>query len=169
VTRPAGLAIAAAALLAASPGDAIRAADVKVTQGPPQNLKALVSPMLLEMPLEVAAGKGPGGWINVDDFDAWSCDFVHIRRIATRVAWRQDRVDLDIKVFTYTEPSRDKAVRMEFRLLKDEDLIGETVLPHLEAEERKRGYGTATMTIAKDRWPAAGPLVMKIAVQVKND
>ena len=144
------------------------AAEVKVTQGPPRE-KFLWSPMFLEMPLEVSTEKGVAAWVHVDDFDAWACDFVHVRRISTRVDERKDRVDLDIKVFTYTEASRDKAVRMEFRLLNGEDLIGKTTLGHIEAEEKKRGYGVARITIPKDRWPDGAPLVMQIDGHVTND
>lgn len=157
-----------AGALAAGLTAAALAAEVKVTQGPPRE-KFLWSPMFLEMPLAVSTEKGTAAWVHVDDFDAWACDFVHIRRISTRVDERQDRVDLDIKVFTYTEASRDKAVRMEFRLLNGEELIGKTTLGHIEAEEKKRGYGVARITIPKDRWPAAAPLVLQIDVHVAND
>jgi len=144
------------------------AAEVKVTQGPPRE-KFLWSPMFLEMPLEVSTETRAGAWVNVDDFDAWACDFVHLRRIATRIDERKDRVNLDIKVFTYTEASRDKAVRMEFRLLHGEDLIGTATLGHIEAEEKKRGYGIARIAIPKERWPAEAALVMQIDVHVSND
>lgn len=159
----------AAGLVAGAAGlVAVQAANVKVTQGPPRE-KFLWSPMLLEMPVEVNKATLAGDWINVDDFDPWACDFVHIRRIATRILPRKDRVDLDIKVFTFTEASRDKAVKMDFRLLNGDDLIGKTTLGHIEAEEKKRGYGTVRMTILKERWPADASLVMQIDVYVAND
>jgi hypothetical protein len=157
----------AAGMLPPAPGTLLRAAEVKVTQGPAPE-KVLFSPMFLEMPLEVGVVK-PGTWVNVDDFDAWTCDFVHVRRIATRIVPHKDRVDLDLKVWTFTDASRDKAVRMEFRLFREERVLGETLIPHIEAEEKKSGYGVAAMTVPKDRWPDTGSLVMKIAVYVKND
>ena len=160
-------AAAGTGLLPPGPGSALQAAEVKVTQGPAPE-KVLFSPMFLEMPIEVAEVK-PGTWVNVDDFDAWTCDFVHVRRIATRIVPHKDRVDLDIKVWTFTDASRDKAVRLEFRLFREERVLGETLVPHIEAEEKKSGYGMAAMTIPKDRWPETGSLVMKIAVYVKND
>jgi hypothetical protein len=156
--------------LAAALAAAAQAADVKVTQGPARE-KFLWSPMFLEMPLEAkAAGTKAGPWVNVDDFDAWACDFVHIKRIATRITPRKDRVDLDIKVFTFTEASRDKAVRMEFRLQDGETVIGETSIPHIEAEEKKRGYGMARLSVPRETWPAEETsLLMKIDVHVTND
>ena len=147
---------------------AAQAADVKVTQGPPRE-KFLWSPMFLEMPVEVNKATLAGDWINVDDFNAWACDFVHIRRIATRILPRKDRVDLDIKVYTFTEASRDKAVKLDFRLLDGDDLIGKTTIGHIEAEEKKQGYGIVRMNILKEHWPAEASLVLQIDVHVAND
>ena len=78
-------------------------------------------------------------------------------------------MDVAIKVFTFTEASRDKAVRMDFRLLHGDDLIGKTTIGHIESEEKKRGFGMTRMTILKERWPAEASLVMQIDVHVRND
>lgn len=160
------VALAGAGGLAGWPPVLVRAADVKVTQGPPKE-KAMFSPLFLEMPFEATGSKGI--WVNVDDFDAWTCDFVHLRRVATRIVTRKDHVDVEIRAFTFTEASRDKAVRLEFQLFRGDEAIGEALIPHIEAEEKKRGYGTVTMAVPKEAWPAEGSLVMKIGFFVTND
>jgi len=160
--------LVAAGALAGGPQSAVRAADVKVTQGP-ANEKAMFSPLFLEMPLEVNLETSKGLWVEVDDFDAWTCDFVHLRRISTRIIPHKDQVDLEIRVFTFTEASRDKAVRLAFHLIHDDELIGEAQIKHIEAEEKKNGYGTVTMSIPKVAWPTVASLVMKIDFYVTND
>jgi len=160
--------LVAVGVLAGGPQAVVRAADIKVTQGPAPE-KAMFSPIFLEMPLEVNLETSKGTWINVDDFDAWTCDFVHLRRIATRIVPRKDHVDLEIRALTFTEASRDKAVRLAFHLVHDDVLIGEAEIKHIEAEEKKRGYGTVTMSIPREAWPAVAPLVMKIDFYVTND
>ena len=157
-----------AGALTGRPPGVVRAADVKVTQGPAPE-KAMFSPLFLEMPLEVNGETGKGLWVNVDDFDAWTCDFVHLRRISTRIVPRKDHVDLEIRAFTFTEASRDKAVRLDFHLIRGDETIGEAQIKHIEAEEKKRGYGTVTMSVPREAWPTQTSLVMKIDFHVTND
>ena len=173
IPRKVVLTVALAAAMAGPfwPRGIVRAADVKVTQGPPRE-KAMFSPIFLEMPLEVNAETSKGAWVNLDDFDAWTCDFVHLRRIATRIVMRKDHFDIEIRAFTFTEASRDKAVRLEFHLFKADEAIGEALIPHIEAEEKKRGYGSVTMSVPREAWPAwpaDTTLVMKIGFYVSND
>ena len=145
------------------------AADVKVAQGERSTPELiLASPMILEMALEAAAPDKVGVWVPTDDFDKYTCDYVHIRRIESRVLPRKDRVDLSLRIYTFTELSRDKSVRMEFTLRHDSAVLAETVVPHIDAEEGKRGYGSARMSIPKEKWPAEGIPTLHIVVHVKN-
>jgi hypothetical protein len=177
VLRAPRLVVCLTAASIAAPAARAVAFDHQVTQGEVERRveqgagddRRFTSPMIITTTMAAAGPANQRKWVSTSEFDGYVCDGVRLRELRTRVVPKRDHVRVDIGATTYTEPGRDKKVRLEIEILDSEKPIAFATILAIDAEERKLGRGRTMVQVPLERWPAGGPPRLKIALSAVDD
>ncbi len=121
-------------------------AQVEARQGDSKEERPndFTSPMVLELPLSDLSALAGGELVEYqDEIREFFCDDVALRhfqieRQKTRGSDATAQVTFRIRGTLYVRPSHDREVALDITIGKGEDVVAETRLTEIEAEEKKR-------------------------------
>lgn len=156
-------------------------AQVEARQGDAKEERPhdFTSPMVLELPLADLSALADGEIVAYqEEIREYFCDDVALRHLQierqkTRGSNTSSQVTFRIRGTLYVRPSHDREVALDISINKGDEIVAETRLAEIEAEEKKRRAFQRRFVVSQSRLVQAfssdPPPTLRITMWVRDD